>query len=230
MENSRLDLLKLDKQRLEIEKEINELTDFLTQPGMPGIDGNLIDKDGFPIAGVDLYAVRQARQKLIMKQNDLKNLMNIIETKMSKYFEDINKENKKEDELNFNQNNNNYINKEEPIAIPVLEEKIQNNNNNIKKEPFITITEITEKSPAEEAGLKVNDNIITFDNILYKGVSKNPLQTLAEIVKDKIGQDIPIEILRKNDDNILEVKHLTLRPHIWEGRGVLGCKLNLIMN
>ena len=54
MENSRLDLLKLDKQRLEIEKEINELTDFLTQPGMPGIEGNLIDKDGFPIAGVDL--------------------------------------------------------------------------------------------------------------------------------------------------------------------------------
>ena len=196
---------------------------------MPGIVGNLIDKDWFPIAGVDLYAVRQARQKLIMKQNDLKNLMNVIEVKMSKYFEDLNKENKTEDDLNINQNNNNYLNKEEPIAIPVSEEKIQTNIN-IKKEPFITITEITEKSPAEEAGLKVNDNIITFDNVLYKGDTKNPLQNLAEIVKNKIGKDIPIDILRKNEDNILEVKHLTLRPHIWEGRGVLGCKLNLIMN
>ena len=156
MENSRLDLLKLDKQRLEIEKEINELTDFLTQPGMPGIEGNLIDKDGFPIAGVDLYAVRQARQKLIMKQNDLKNLMNIIETKMSKYFEDINKENKTEDELNINQNNNNYINKEEPIAIPVLEEKIQNNNFNIKKEN----EEISTK--------RVIDTIIKVNSTNYK--------------------------------------------------------------
>jgi 26S proteasome non-ATPase regulatory subunit 9 len=228
MENSREELLKLDKQRLEIEKEINELTNFLTQPGMPGVEGSLIDKEGFPISGVDLYSVRQARQKLIMKQNDSKNLMKIIEIKMSKYFEEINNEKKTEDNININQNQ--YIDKEEPISIPVLEEKNINKNINNKKEPFITITEISENSPAEEAGLKVNDNIITFDNVLYKGVSKNPLQTLAEIVKDKIGQNIPIEILRKNEENILEVKHLTLRPHIWEGRGVLGCKLNLIMN
>ena len=89
MSVSREELLKMDKERQEMEKEITELTEYLTQPGMPGIKGNLIDKEGFPISGVDLYAIRTARQKLIMKQNDLKNLMEKIEVKMSKYFEEI---------------------------------------------------------------------------------------------------------------------------------------------
>ena len=226
MSVSREDLLKMDKERQEIEKEIFELTEYLTQPGMPGIKGSLIDNEGFPISGVDLYAIRTARQKLIMKQNDLKNLMEKIEVKMSKYFEEINSNNKKEEEEIKEKNNNINYNKEEPIPISVLSN--DNNNNSNTKEPFAKITEVSDNSPAFEAGLKVNDFIIKFDNFLYKGVSKNPLQTLAEIVRDKLNMDIPIDIMRKSEENLLEILHLTIRPHQWEGRGVLGCKLNLI--
>ena len=225
MENSKLDLLKLDKQRLAIEKEINELTDFLTQPGMPGVKGNLIDKEGFPISGVDLYAIRTARQKLIMKQNDLKNLMEKIEIKMSKYFEEVNSNNKIKEEQIKENNNFNY-DKNEPISINVFSnDNIQKSNS---KEPFAKISEVTENSPAFEAGLKVDDYIICFDNFLYKGVSKNPLQTLSEIVRDKLNMDIPIDVMRKGNENLLEILHLTIKPHQWEGRGVLGCNLNLI--
>ena len=151
MSVSREDLLKMDKERQEIEKEIFELTEYLTQPGMPGIKGSLIDNEGFPISGVDLYAIRTARQKLIMKQNDLKNLMEKIEIKMSKYFEEVNSNNKKEEEEIKEKNNNINYNKEEPIPISVLSN--DNNNNSNTKEPFAKITEVSDNSPAFEAGL-----------------------------------------------------------------------------
>lgn len=65
MKGTREYLLELDKKRTELEKEIFELSDFLNSPGMPGVEGSLIDREGFPIPNVDLYAVRTARNKLI---------------------------------------------------------------------------------------------------------------------------------------------------------------------
>ena len=68
MEISRDYLLGLDKQRLKIEDEIMQLTNFLNSEGMPGVDGRLIDREGFPIANIDIMAVRTARNKLISKK------------------------------------------------------------------------------------------------------------------------------------------------------------------
>ena len=158
-----------------------------------------------------------------MRQNDLKNLMEKIEIKTSKYFEEINSNNKKEEQQIKEKDNIKYE-KDEPIAINVFsDDNIKNSNS---KEPFAKISEVTENSPAFEAGLKVDDYIICFDNFLYKGVSKNPLQTLSEIVRDKLNMDIPIDIMRKSNENLLEILHLTIKPHQWEGRGVLCYKLN----
>jgi hypothetical protein len=67
MQASREYLLELDKQRTVIEEEIMSLTNFLNSEGMPGVNGSLIDKEGFPIQGVDIMAVRTARNKLISK-------------------------------------------------------------------------------------------------------------------------------------------------------------------
>ncbi len=67
MEINREYLLGLDKQRTKIEDEIMQITNFLNSEGMPGVDGRLIDKEGFPIPNVDIMAVRTARNKLISK-------------------------------------------------------------------------------------------------------------------------------------------------------------------
>ena len=67
-----------------------------------------------------------------------------------------------------------------------------------------------------------------FNGVLYKGVSHNPLITLSEIVKNKIGEEIPVSIVRKNKDNILHMEKLNIIPHTWNGRGVLGCKFQII--
>ena len=79
--DKREELLQLDKEKKKLEEKISDLTDYLNQPGMPGIDGSLIDKDGFPKAGLDLVSIRTARHDLICTQNDLNNLMEKIEKK-----------------------------------------------------------------------------------------------------------------------------------------------------
>ena len=108
------------------------------------------------------------------------------------------------------------------------EDKKKEVNTSATKEPFALISEVTEGSPAEEAGLKQGDAITSFDVILTKGKSPNPLQAIAMICRDKTNEKIPVTVIRKNDDNILETVNLELIPHTWSGRGILGCKLNLI--
>jgi 26S proteasome non-ATPase regulatory subunit 9 len=225
--DKREELLQLDKEKKKLEEKISDLTDYLNQPGMPGIDGSLIDKDGFPKAGLDLVSIRTARHDLICTQNDLNNLMEKIEKKMMAYFEELNN-NKIEEEVKEDNKNSNSNAKDEATAGAASEDQ---NNNKIQesiKEPFAKIVSVENGSPADEAGLKAEDAIINFNGILYKGVSHNPLMTVQEIVKSKIGEEIPISVVRKNSDNILIMVNLKIVPHTWKGRGVLGCKFQIL--
>ena len=226
--DKRQELLQLDKEKKKLEEKIADLTDYLTQPGMPGVDGSLIDKDGFPKEGLDLVPIRTARHDLICTQNDLNNLMEKIEKKMMAYFEELNNNKMEEESKEEEDKNHNSNIKEETTAGACSEDK---NTNNIKeniKEPFAKIVSVENDSPADEAGLKPEDAIINFNGILYKGVSHNPLMTLSEIVKSKIGEEIPISVIRKNKENILTIENLKIVPHTWSGRGFLGCKLIIL--
>ena len=225
--DKREELLKLDKERKKLEEKIASLTEFLNGPGMPGVDGSLIDRDGFPKPGLDHVTIRTVRHDLICTQNDLKNLMEKIEKKMASYFEEIN--NKRSEENKEEPKNNIFNNKEEKTTDAVGEDKNKENDmEQNMKEAFAKIVSVEIGSPAEEAGLKPEDHIINFNGVLYKGVSHNPLITLSEIVKNKIGEKIPVSIVRKNKDNILHMEKLNIIPHTWNGRGVLGCKFQII--
>ena len=47
--------------------------------GMPGVSGPLVDDEGFPRGDIDLYAVRQARNKYVCAQTDHMEVMKKIE-------------------------------------------------------------------------------------------------------------------------------------------------------
>jgi len=51
----------LVERRKAMELEMQAISARLTAPGAPGLRGRLVDDDGFPIAGCDLYAVRADR-------------------------------------------------------------------------------------------------------------------------------------------------------------------------
>lgn len=213
MQVTREYLLDLDKKRLKMEEEIMSLTNFLNTEGMPGIEGKLTDDQGFPLQNIDIMAVRTARNKLILLQNDLKNLMISIEKNMQEYFNS-------DREKRIQESSKEKINIEEPISISVYEE---NKSPSISlKVPFAWIGSIAANSPAEESGLKINDGIINFDKTVYYGVNSNPLQTIAEIVNRKIGEKIQVEIVRKDEEYNSHYLNITLIPHQWSGQGVLG--------
>eukprot|EP00438_Fugacium_kawagutii_P021987 Skav217015 [mRNA] locus=scaffold1803:241329:244217:- [translate_table: standard] len=61
---------KLEQEKNRLEAEIKTLYEYLTEDGMPGVSGPLVDDEGFPRGDIDLYAVRQARNKYVCAQTD----------------------------------------------------------------------------------------------------------------------------------------------------------------
>ena len=139
--DKREELLQLDKEKNKLEEKIATLTEYLTQPGMPGVDGSLLDRDGFPKPGLDLVSIRTARHDLICTQNDLSNLMETIEKKMMAYFEELNN-NKMEEESKEEEKNSNSNIKQEATVGACADD--QNNNKTIEnlQEPFAKIASV----------------------------------------------------------------------------------------
>jgi 26S proteasome non-ATPase regulatory subunit 9 len=216
MQVSRDYLLELDKKRNQLEKEIFSLTEYLTGEGMPGVSGPLTDREGFPIAGVDLTAVRTARNRLIILQNDLSSLMKLIEENMQAFFSQAKTEKiEKVDKP---------IDHSEGIKVQVFEE--EKKSSSFLRLPFCYVGNVTEGSPAEEAGLMEGDAIVLFDNIVSYGTHGNPLQKVAEIIGKKVDTEIPVVVQRKDGEKT-EYVNIKIIPHKWSGQGILGCKLNL---
>ncbi|PNW84257.1 hypothetical protein CHLRE_04g226950v5 [Chlamydomonas reinhardtii] len=53
-----------------MEEEIADISERLNGPGMPGLKGSLLDKQGFPRSDIDVAAVRRDRHRLICLTND----------------------------------------------------------------------------------------------------------------------------------------------------------------
>lgn len=70
---------KLIAKKEGIEKTINDCGEILLANQNIGMNGKLLDDEGFPRADIDVYAVREARHKIICLQNDLKSIMKEIE-------------------------------------------------------------------------------------------------------------------------------------------------------
>ena len=58
-----------------MEEEIAALQECLEAPGMPGMKGTLIDKDGFPRNDVDIPQIRSMRGRISILQTDLSKVM-----------------------------------------------------------------------------------------------------------------------------------------------------------
>ena len=161
-----------------------------------------------------------------MTQNDYKALMLIIEEKMKEFFEQTSNEKKKATN-EIKQNYNDNFDKNAPIEVSIYEEKKSNSNSDKLSVPFAYVGSVMENSPAEEAGLKVNDGISRFDNIEI-GKYTDPLIKISDLIKMKKDTQIDVEVMRKTGVNDkIEFLKLKLIPHLWSGQGLLGCKLTL---
>ena len=104
--------------------------------------------------------------------------------------------------------------------------------------PFARISLVSQGSPAERAGLKVGDLLSQFDQInIY---SLDWLKQIAGVVKESVVVSIVImrvvegqtksegAVFRLKDGNDYIKIKIQLTPSRWEGRGLLGCKIDPI--
>ena len=65
---TRQDALKANEEKIRIETEISNWKSVLDSEGNVGMDGKLVDQDGYPRNDIDVAKVRLARQKIKKRQ------------------------------------------------------------------------------------------------------------------------------------------------------------------
>ncbi|KAL8171207.1 hypothetical protein V2J09_023011 [Rumex salicifolius] len=197
--NLKAETMTLMDKRASVEAEMNSIIDRLcNQPAAPGLEGNLVDSEGFPRSDIDIQSVRADRRRLSVLKNDHKNLTESINHNIELLH------------------SSKVVRK--PSNLPAAEQvglgHATGDVDMITDIPFAMVDEIAEASPVAEDGLHLGDQILKFGTIES---GDNLLSQLASEVQENQGCAIPVVLLRQGAR-----MNLTVTPRTWSGRGSLG--------
>nr|XP_006640292.1 PREDICTED: 26S proteasome non-ATPase regulatory subunit 9 [Lepisosteus oculatus] len=187
----------LVKKKDEIEEQIKAYYDVLEDQKGVGMDGPLVDVEGYPRADVDVFQVRTARHNISCLQNDHKAIMLEIEEALH--------------QLHAREKAKRAWDEAE-----AREEAMEQARS--PPQPFARVDAITPGSPASLAGLHVGDEIVEFGSV--NSVNFQNLQNIAMVVQHSEGKPLSITVIRSG-----QTVHLGLTPQRWSGRGLLGCNI-----
>lgn len=169
-EDVRNQVLSLINQKDKIEAEIRELTSILTINGV-GMSDPLVDQEGYPLNNIDVYQVRNARHRIICLQNDHKDIMKQIEHGLHGYYSVS-----APDDTRFS-----------PMDV---DRKALT----VHKTPFAKVTIVSPGSPAEFAGIEVNDEIVEFGSVNLTNF-KN-ITDVAAVAQHSEGTRVNVKLKR----------------------------------
>ncbi|XP_012709773.2 26S proteasome non-ATPase regulatory subunit 9 [Fundulus heteroclitus] len=190
------DVKNLIKKKDDIEEQIKAYHDVLEDQGV-GVEGPLVDAEGYPRADVNLYTVRDARHNISCLQNDHKAIMAEIEDALHKLHA-REKAKRERDEAEGQEEA-----MEQQVTLPPA---------------FARVDAVTDGSPASGAGLKVGDEVIEFGSV-NTGNFQN-LQNVAAVVQHSEGKPLRVAVIRGG-----QKVQMSLTPRRWSGRGLLGCNI-----
>ncbi|XP_020511573.2 26S proteasome non-ATPase regulatory subunit 9 isoform X2 [Labrus bergylta] len=194
-EISMKDVRNLVKKKDDIEEQIKAYYDVL-EDGV-GVEGPLVDEEGFPRADVNLYQIRAARHDISCLQNDHKAIMVEIEEALHQLHA-REKAKREQDEAGAQGDA-----MELQVTLPP---------------PFARVDAVTQGSPACGAGLRVGDEVIEFGSV-NTGNFQN-LQNIASVVQHSEGKLLRVSVIRGG-----QKAQMSLTPQRWSGRGLLGCNI-----
>lgn len=202
----RLNFAELQKKKDDMEAELKALGAVLDSHGVD-MSTPLTTRDGFPRADIDVAQVRTTRARIIHLRNDYKDLMVLVEKHLHEHFASLQEDD--ETQPAPSRGDIGFL----PDHVPL--ETLQ--------EPFAKVNSVIPGSPADEAGLKPNDEI---RNIGYVSLANHDnLKKVAECVQGNEGQPVPVRVSRPGSGTRQELQ-LTLTPtRNWGGRGLLGCHI-----
>jgi len=242
---------KLDQllaQRTALEMEAQVISEELQS--LPcGIKGSLVDAEGFPLAGIDIYNVRTKRQRLACIQTDYKEVMSALESEVMRLHQEKAAElppkppgRTTERPENERRSTNEYHLEELPtlegrnagdsslqqdIAEQVFAAPCPANGWATLK-PFALIDEVFSGSPACDAGIQVGDKLIKFGSADH--TNNRGLMALVDVVSSSVGLPVELVIERSGEAGSSRRLEVTLTPHQWQGRGLVGCHFQPIQS
>ncbi|KAH8241216.1 hypothetical protein KR032_002507, partial [Drosophila birchii] len=204
-------LERLMAAKAQLEAQISKHGQILTANDNVGMNGPLVDLEGFPRNDIDIYQVRQARQSIICLQNDHKELMNQIQTQLNLYHSEIATT---DPEL---------VNRASALDLDDSDRTTggANMTNLAPARAFVVVNLVSPNSPAEEAGLCVGDGILRFGSVNSNNF-KGDLGQIGEVVRNMQNQNVQLKVKRSEQQ-----LDLILVPKTWSGRGLLGCNIVL---
>lgn len=209
--NLKAETFSLMDKRTNLEAEMNIIIDRLSQPGGPGLSGNLLDSEGFPRADFDIPSVRADRNRLAVLRNDYKDLTEKINQNI-----EVLHSGKKTD----HHSSSPMIDTGSGMMTMRMSNSSSMEVDMKASVPFAFVDEISESCPAAEDGLQLGDQIVRFGSVESRD---NLVQRLAAEAQTNRDHPISAVVLRQG-----ALVHLTITPRQWQGRGLLGCHFQLL--
>eukprot|EP00842_Homolaphlyctis_polyrhiza_P001725 jgi/Hompol1/2553/HPOL_002952-RA len=181
----------LVRKRDALESQLAEFDSLLKSHNI-GMTEPLVDREGFPRADVDVYAIRNARASIIRLRNDHKALTGQIEIMLQRVH---------------------ALAKAEGIA-PQTGARASAA---APAAPFARVNAVAPDSPCWEAGLLRDDFIVRFGPVTAQ--TESPLKALAEFVQANENNQVELHVLRGIPQQPVTAM---VTPHKWSGRGLLG--------
>ncbi len=231
-DEARAELLVLEKAKAAVVSEAEALLEVLDCPPpgggtAAGLNGPLVDKEGFPRADLDLYAIRTHRHRLACLRTDRKRLEAEIDAKLAA-MHDLLQQNPE------SSSGKNSPRETVPVAAtqPQLAAAPPAAAVRITKEEFIALAlvdMVMPESPAASAGLLVGDRVLVYGSVQLTAADSSsptcPKPQLSDIGAEtsrNLGKPIRVLVARGSDTKPIE---LSLTPQAWSGPGSLGCHL-----
>ncbi|CAD6889741.1 unnamed protein product [Tilletia controversa] len=206
---SRQAALQLDTRRREIDEELEALMDVLRSHNST-LTSPLVDDEGFPRADLDVHAIRIARNRIAMLRNDRVDITNQMAEAMRLAFLEP------PGGGASSTMPNGFSSSVDDSASSVSSSSAVHNT----LKPFAQINSVTPDSPADQAGLRQGDVLLSFAGLSAQDPEDAPsLSALPPLVVESRQ----IEIIVKRGSEILTLQ-LTPRPGAGH-RGLLGCHL-----
>lgn len=123
--------------------------------------------------------------------------------------------------INFGENNGIFFYQRADMEIsPVSHSPVEpaRTVESVHHTPILMVTLVMPASPAEECGMRKDDEILEFGSINMDNFKE--LKQISELVMHRQNQPIALKVRRQN-----RTLDIILVPKVWSGRGLLGCNI-----
>lgn len=197
-------VLKLMDEKNRIEGEIRDQTAVLESNNID-MQAPLVDADGYPRNDIDIYKVRHARHKIVCLQNDHKNIMKAIEKGLAEVHSNL-------------LGSPEVASSQAPTTSLNAQINLQSNDGIGVGDSFAVVGFVDDGSPADLAGLCVNDEVVQFGSVNHSNFMD--ITQIHNVVAHSVGQNVTVVVKRKQ-----HVLSLTVVPKPWSRPGLLGCHI-----